>query len=128
MSLARVQARGTALAAQKRGRYAVVDKQARTVDGIVFDSGAEAKRYAELKLLERAGAIAGLELQPEFAIQINGKPFCKYAADFRYADAKTGRVVVEDVKSAPTAKDTAYRLRKKAAELFHNIVVEEVFA
>jgi hypothetical protein len=36
------------------------------VDGITFASKKEAKRYSELKLLERAGMITDLELQPAF--------------------------------------------------------------
>ena len=40
-----------------------------TVDGVTFASKAEARRYAELKLLEQAGEIKGLELQPKFDIE-----------------------------------------------------------
>ena len=40
-----------------------------TVDGITFDSRAEARRYRELKLLERAGVIENLVLQPKFELQ-----------------------------------------------------------
>lgn len=36
------------------------------VDGIKFDSKAEAKRYKELKLMEQAGLIKSLVLQPKF--------------------------------------------------------------
>ena len=43
------------------------------VDGIRFASKAEAKRFGELKTLERLGIISGLKLQPMFAIEINGK-------------------------------------------------------
>ena len=38
------------------------------VDGITFDSRREARRYRELKLLERAGQIQNLELQKEFEL------------------------------------------------------------
>ena len=40
-----------------------------TVDDIKFDSIGESRRYSELKLLERAGAISELELQPRFELQ-----------------------------------------------------------
>ena len=40
------------------------------VDGILFASKKEARRYSELKLLERAGEIAHLELQPRIKICI----------------------------------------------------------
>ena len=44
-----------------------------TVDGIAFDSQKEARRYADLKLMHRAGAITDLTLQPKFDIVINGQ-------------------------------------------------------
>lgn len=71
-------------------------------DGIVFDSGAEAARYQVLKLMERAGKIAGLELQPRFLLQDSfvkgGKKYrpIEYVADFAYIE--NGRKIVEDVK------------------------------
>lgn len=112
---------------ERRGRFAVVKKDKRTVDGIVFDSGKEAKRYADLKNLQRAGLIECLERQPSWLVTINGQPYCRYSADFAYIDKATGKPVIEDTKSSGTAKDDAYRLRKKAAELAHNIVVTEVY-
>jgi hypothetical protein len=99
---------------------------ARTVDGIIFDSKKEAHRYQELRLLERAGQIRNLKLQQKFPVEIKGKHFCNYTADFVYFDCKLYRTVVEDTKSTGTAKDAAYRLRKKAAELHHEIKVDEV--
>jgi len=42
-----------------------------TVDGITFDSAKEARRYGELKMLERSRLISGLQLQPSFDIVIN---------------------------------------------------------
>lgn len=98
----------------------------RTIDGITFDSIKEARRYAELKMLERAGQIHNLQLQPAFATQIDGKHFCTYTADFSYFCDQRRCLVVEDVKSTGTAKGDAYRLRKKAAQLFHKITVYEV--
>lgn len=73
-----------------------------TVDGIRFDSKAEARRYAELKLLEKAGEIAGLELQPRYALHsYGGEKVGAYVADFRYVVPGNG-TVVEDVKGAET--------------------------
>ena len=87
------------------------------IDGIVFDSKMEARRYVELKLLERAGDISHLEMQPEYRCEINGKLVCKYKADFRYF-TKTGRIV-EDVKSKYTAKNPVYRIKKKLVEAIY---------
>ena len=60
------------------------------IDGYVFDSIAEGKRYRELALLEKAGEITELKLQPKFLLQDsfkkNGKTYRKveYIADFMY--------------------------------------------
>jgi hypothetical protein len=110
-----------------RGRFQVAPKEERTVDGRVFDSKREATRYAELKVLERAGKISHLECQPEFPVTINGHLLCRVHFDFAYFE--NGERIIEDVKSKDgrgTAKDTAYRLRKRAAELFFYIKVREV--
>lgn len=39
------------------------------IDGIKFDSKRESERYLELKLLEKAGEISDLKLQPRFILQ-----------------------------------------------------------
>lgn len=86
------------------------------IDGITFDSKKEASRYQELKLMEKAGAIMNLELQPRFLLQdkyiYQGKTVRKieYIADFRYKDTKTGKTIVEDVKGVKT---DIYKLKKK---------------
>ena len=95
------------------------------MDGIVFDSKTEMLRYADLKILLRAGIISNLELQPEFPVMINGGDFCTYTADFAYLD-EDGDRIVEDVKSDATHKDAAFRLRTKAAELTYGIEIFSV--
>ena len=76
------------------------------VDMYVFDSIAESIRYKELKLLERAGEISELTLQPRFLLQEafrkNGKSYKKieYIADFQYIEE--GKTIVEDVKGIQT--------------------------
>ncbi|MDD3747626.1 MAG: DUF1064 domain-containing protein, partial [Anaerostipes sp.] len=45
-------------------RYSKYGARKTVIDGITFDSKREAKRYQELKLLEQAGEISYLELQP----------------------------------------------------------------
>ena len=39
-----------------------------TVDGIKFQSKAEARRYSQLKLLEKAGEVFDLALQPAYQL------------------------------------------------------------
>lgn len=76
------------------------------IDGIKFDSKKEARRYAELKLLEKAGAICDLKLQPKFVLQEgfkqNGKTYreISYIADFSYVE--NGKLVAEDTKGFKT--------------------------
>lgn len=86
------------------------------VDGHKFDSQREARRYKELKLLERAGKIKDLELQPKFELipTIRTEDETLYAvsyyADFRYVECDSGRVIVEDVKGFKT---DVYLLKKR---------------
>lgn len=104
-------------------RFKVAPIGDRTFEGIIFASKKEMMRYANLRLMERGGSISQLTLQPEFKVEINGQHFCTYTADFKYFDTLLDKWVIEEVKSTGTAKDAAYRLRKKAAELFHGIKV-----
>lgn len=86
------------------------------VDGVLFDSVKESERYRTLKLLERAGEIKNLKLQPRFLLQepfmCDGKRERKieYVADFQYE--RNGRIVIEDVKSSPT-RTQAYKIKRK---------------
>lgn len=116
---------GVAYSLAPRGRFPVAEKAARTVDGIVFDSKKEAARYAELRLLVRAGQISELEAQVPCNVRIAGRHFCTFTCDFVYRE-RDGKLVYEEVKSSGTAKDAAYRLRRKAAELYHGIEVTEI--
>lgn len=104
--------------------YSKYNAKPTVVDGHRFHSKKEAKRYADLKLMQRLGEISNLELQPEFAIAINGKHCFKYYADFAYDRA--GERVIEDVKSAATAKNDTYRIKKKCVEAAYGISVVEV--
>lgn len=95
-------------------------------DNITFDSTIERDRYLHLKLLERAGEISCLEVQPEYELipKQDGERALKYRADFRY---KSGvNLVVEDVKSVVTAKLPAYIQKRKMMLFFHGIKVRQV--
>lgn len=95
-------------------------------DGRVFDSRAEMVRYKALKFREMTGAITNLECQVVYEIRIYGHSVCKYVADFRYKEVKSGRVVVEDVKSSMTSKLPVYRLKKRLMAAVHNVAISEV--
>ena len=98
------------------------------VDGHKFPSKLEASRYLELKLLQKAGKIKKLELQPKFELQPafekNGEKYraIYYVADFRYE--KDGKIIVEDTKGY---KAPEYILKKKIFEYkFPDLHIVEV--
>ena len=93
------------------------------VDGIVFDSKAEARRYMELRLLEKANEISDLRLQYPFECTINEKKICTYRADFDYYEGD--QWVIEDVKGFATP---VFRLKKKLVEALHGIEIREIRA
>ena len=99
--------------------------QKTTIDNITFASKKEANYYLVLRDLLRRGEISNLGFQPKFKVQINDKHYCTYTADFVYYD-KIGEKHIVEVKSSGTRKDAAYRLRRKAAELYHDMKIEEV--
>jgi len=85
------------------------------LQGIHFDSTAEAQRYAELQLLAAAGAIHALRVQPRYELQPaftapTGETVraITYKADFEYQE--DGRTIVEDVKGVATP---VFRLKAK---------------
>lgn len=77
------------------------------VDGITFDSKAEARRYQELKLLKAAGEIDGFGRQPSFVLSGG----IRYVPDFIVCEK--GKVWVEDVKGVLTQ---AFKLKKRLWE------------
>lgn len=91
-------------------------------DGIKFDSKLEAERYAQLKLMERAGAIRDLELQPEYELipsfKKDGKTWRRtvYKADFRYILSESDRIIIEDVKGSTAVITDVFRLKQKLFE------------
>lgn len=103
------------------------------VDGILFDSQKEGDRYQELKTLQQYGVIRDLNRQVSFELIPTQKDennrvierACTYKADFVYTDAKTGKRVVEDVKSEAT-KTAVYKIKKKLLLYVHGIRITEV--
>jgi len=105
----------------KRNKY---NARKTVVDGVTFDSAKESRRYSELKLLEKAGVIHSLTLQPRFDLIVNGTKCGFYKADFKYVE--NSREVVEDVKSPMTAKLPVYRLKKKLVKAIYGIDIVEI--
>ena len=97
-------------------------------DGESFDSVKEYRRWCELKLLERAGQINGLERQKQFELipsqRMGGKVVeraCNYIADFTYW--QDNRFVVEDTKGFKTKE---YIIKRKLMLWLHGIRIQEV--
>lgn len=109
----------------RRSKYGAVKTE---VNGIVFASKAEGRRYRELLILQASGEIFGqLVLQPVYRIYVKplgGEPIvvAKYVGDFQY-EAADGTKVVEDVKGFKTP---VYRLKKKLVEALYGIRIQEV--
>lgn len=100
------------------------------VDGITFPSKHEARRYIELKYMERAGLISGLQLQRRFTLlgaqkdetgKVIERPLT-YVADFVYKD-QSGRTIVEDAKGFRT---DVFRIKKKLMLSIYGIRIVEV--
>lgn len=100
------------------------------IDGITFDSQAEAARYAFLSHAELTGRIAGLELQPVFVLaegvklvgEKRKRPAIRYRADFSYV-TQLGEKVVEDVKGMDTPVS---RLKRHLMATIHGIQVRVI--
>lgn len=99
-----------------------------TIDDRTFDSKLEAKRYGELRLMERAGMISNLQCQVPFELipkfKKNGKTWRKmeYLADFTYT--RDGQLIVEDTKGLRTE---AYKLKRKLFEYkYPDLTIKEI--
>lgn len=100
-----------------------------TVNGIVFASHREARRYQELQMLLRAGEISQLQMQKKYTlIPAQKKPSggteraVTYTADFVYKD-RDGNEIVEDSKGVRTQQ---YIIRRKLLLYVHGIEIREV--
>lgn len=99
-----------------------------TRNGITFDSAKEYRRYCELSLLEKAGAITELKRQVKYELipsqRVDGKVVerpCTYVADFVYR--QNGEIIVEDTKGFKT-KD--YIIKRKLLLYIYGIRIKEI--
>lgn len=88
-----------------------------------YASGKEAKRAAELQLLEKLGEIQDLREQVPYVVipKQKGEKEATYIADFEYF-TKDGVKVTEDAKGMKTSE---YRLKRKLMLHVHGIKVLE---
>lgn len=91
------------------------------VDGIRFDSKKEARRWGELRLMERASLIADLKRQVRYRLDVNGLHVCDYIADFTYLEGSGAGLTVEDVKGVAT---DVFRLKAKLMKAIHGVEVK----
>ena len=99
-----------ALQSKPKGKPRERGAQRTIVDGINFDSKAEAKRWQDLCLLQKAGQISGLRRQVDIGLigrdapimTDGGKKQRVYRADFVYIDHALGVQVIEDRKGHET--------------------------
>ena len=129
----------------KRKKNKYLNRRITTDGGETFDSQKEYKRYCELSLLQKAGAITDLQRQVKFVLipaqyetyeryGKNGKRLkdgqkcvekeCSYYADYTYIDSN-GKTVVEDTKSKAT-KTTEYIIKRKLMLYIHGIKINEI--
>ncbi len=91
-----------------------------------FPSQAELIRFKNLQVMQRAGVITDLQLQPKYPVVINGKKVCEYRADFKY---NRGDIpVVEDCKGSlnPKYHDPVFKLKQKLIEAIYGINISIV--
>jgi hypothetical protein len=103
-------------------RYNKYRNQPVTVNGTLFASKLEGRRYQELTLVQSAGEIRDLQLQVPFNLVVNNQHVGRYIADFCYYDLQ-GKRHVEDCKGVRTA---VYQLKKKLMRAIYGIAIEEV--
>lgn len=90
-----------------------------------YASKKEAKRAAELELLEKLGEISGLQKQIRYGLIPKDEigPLISYVADFVYRDLRTGKIIVEDVKGFRTP---LYRLKKRLMFTVQGVRITEI--
>lgn len=100
-----------------------------------YDSRKEARRAAQLRIMQQQGLIADLREQVSYTLipaqyrtEPNGKRTliersCRYIADFVYTNPITGQTIVEDTKGVRTKE---YIIKRKLMLSVHNIQIREI--
>ena len=122
------------------------NKKVTSYDGVQHDSKKEARRWCELKLLQKAGKISELQHQVEFELipaqyenyerySKKGEKLadgtrlverkCCYIADFVYTE--NGQRVVEDTKGYKRGSAYAiFAIKRKLMLYVHHVKIREV--
>lgn len=104
----------------KRSKYGA---KRTLLDGILFDSKAEACFYAFLKQREKANEVSDIKRQHKYDLMVNGVLIASYIADFVFFDRKVKAYRVVDVKGFVTRD---FRLKAKLMKACFGIEVEVV--
>lgn len=91
------------------------------VNGIWFDSKAEAAHYRRLQLLEAAGMISDLRVHSRWPLVVNGVDCGAYESDFDHVE--NGTRVIIDVKGKPT---DLYQFKRKVFEALYPVKILEI--
>ena len=101
------------------------------LDGIKFDSKAEAKRYIQLRSMLEDGHITDLQFQIRYELTPKLKRAdgtteraSHYVADFQYMHH--GTMIIEDVKGGTATMTPVYVLKRKLMLEKHGITITEI--
>lgn len=97
---------------EHHARKPLVCSKCKTNDFFYFASVFEARRYAQLSLLQRVGHIKDLRVQVKYPIKVNGVNICNYVADFVYYGVN-GDLIIEDTKGDENAITETFKLKRK---------------
>lgn len=106
---------------RRRNKYGVSAAADRTVDGILFASKAEMKRYVELKALRACGHVLYFLRQTPFHLPGG----VRYVVDFTVFWVG-GAVTFEDVKPSGGYRTSMYKMKKKQVQALYPIDITEV--
>jgi hypothetical protein len=103
------------------------------IEGRVFDSQGEHRRWLDLVMMERVGVIKDLKRQVPIELAPSAKlvgsrrarPAVRVVVDFSYFDKQQGRQRYEDFKGVETPVSL---LKRHLAKTVHNIDIEIVGA
>lgn len=118
--LSREEGKALLSAKPKRSKYGA---EKTLLDGILFDSKAEAYFYAALKQREKAGEVTDIDRQREYDLMVNGVLVARYRADFVFFDRIARAFRFVDVKGFATRD---FRLKAKLMKACFGIDVEVV--
>lgn len=99
----------------KRNKYGAVKK---VIDNYTFDSTGEAKRYQELRLLEKAGEIRNLVAHVPYPLYVCDVIVAVLIIDFVYDEGDL--TIPEDFKGILTP---VFRLKRKMFEAYYGMKI-----